>query len=191
MRNEIRNRCLVARESLSEQEVARLSAQVTAHLLRAFPQPPGKCVGFYWPIRNEPDVRPAILHWLDMGITAALPATPARGCALTFRLWLPESRLIPDRHGIPTPPENAPEVKPDVLLIPLNAFDAAGYRLGYGGGFFDRTLASLAEESARPLAIGLGFELARVLDIKPETHDQPMDWLVTEAGFRNCSARVA
>jgi len=182
MRNETRKRSLVARESLSGQEAAHLSAQVVAHLLQTFPQPPGKCVGFCWPIRNEPDIRPAIRHWLAMGITAALPVTPAEARALSFRLWQPESRLIPDRHGIPTPPADAPAVRPDVLLIPLNAFDAAGYRLGYGGGFFDRTLASLAEASARPLAIGIGFELGRVPDIAPQPHDQPMDWLVTEAG---------
>ena len=183
MQNEIRKSCLVARESLSGQEVALLSAEVVKRLLQAFPQPPGERVGFCWPIRNEPDIRPAIHIWRAMGMMAALPVTPAKGEALAFRHWQPESCLVPDGRGIPAPPENAPEVIPDALLIPLVAFDAAGYRIGYGGGFFDRALARLAAQSARPLAIGLGFELSRVADIEPQPHDWPMDWLVTEAGI--------
>ncbi|MCL2022053.1 MAG: 5-formyltetrahydrofolate cyclo-ligase [Betaproteobacteria bacterium] len=182
MRGEIRKRCLLAREALSGQEVAHLSALLVANLLRAFPCPPGKCVGFCWPVRNEADVRPAIHAWLKMGITAALPVTTMRGQPLIFRLWQAEAPLAPDCKGISAPLDDAPEVTPDTLLIPLNAFDAAGYRLGYGSGFFDRTLTALAARSVRPLAIGIGFELGRVADAHPDAHDQPMDWLITEAG---------
>jgi 5,10-methenyltetrahydrofolate synthetase len=85
-----------------------------------------------------------------------------------------------DPYGIPIP-ATPPAPPPDVLLIPLVAFDAAGYRLGYGGGYFDRTLAAL---DPRPLSVGVGFELARVADLQPAPHDIPLDRIVTEAGVR-------
>ena len=83
-----------------------------------------------------------------------------------------------DAFGIPVPAEFQP-LTPEVVLVPVNAFDAAGYRLGYGSGFFDRTLAALRPA---PCAIGVGFELGRVGSIQPAAHDQPLDWIVTERG---------
>ena len=93
-----------------------------------------------------------------------------------FRPWVPGAAMVLDRHGIPHPAAAA-EVVPEVVLVPLNAFDAAGYRLGYGGGYFDRTLAQLDT-----VAIGVGFELGRVPSTWPQSHDRPMQWIVTEAG---------
>ena len=101
--------------------------------------------------------------------------------ALAFRSWTSETPLVPDRYGIPTPNAGA-FIRPEALLLPVNAFDAAGYRLGYGGGYFDRTLAALYSPSQRPLAIGVGYELARVDSIRPEAHDLPLDAIVTEQG---------
>jgi len=98
--------------------------------------------------------------------------------ALRFREWTPDTRLEPDRYGIPTP--TAGEwLTPDLILLPLNGFDGAGYRLGYGGGYFDRTLAAL---SPRPLAVGVGFEINRIASIRPAAHDQRLDWIITESG---------
>jgi len=100
---------------------------------------------------------------------------------LAFRPWTPDTPLVPDRYGIPTP--SAGEfVAPEVLLIPLVAIDARNYRIGYGGGFFDRTLAALAAAGRRATAIGVGFELARVDDTLPGPHDIPLDHVVTEGG---------
>ena len=90
----------------------------------------------------------------------------------------PETLLEPDRYGIPTPMAGEWLI-PDLILLPLNGFDSDGYRLGYGGGYFDRTLAALCP---RPLAVGVGFEINRLPTIRPESHDQRLDWLVTEAG---------
>lgn len=95
---------------------------------------------------------------------------------MVFRHWTPETRLVPDRHGIPHPPCGEPVV-PDAVLVPVNAFDANGYRIGYGGGYFDRTLAVMDTT-----AIGVGFELGRVLSVHPQPYDRPMNWIVTEAG---------
>jgi 5-formyltetrahydrofolate cyclo-ligase len=86
--------------------------------------------------------------------------------------------MFADRYGIPTP-AHGDFLIPEVLLLPVNGFDAAGYRIGYGGGYFDRTLASLLP---RPLVVGVGFELARLDSISPEPHDQRLDAMVTEAG---------
>jgi 5,10-methenyltetrahydrofolate synthetase len=86
--------------------------------------------------------------------------------------------MVEDRYGIHIPARGA-ALRPDAILMPLNAFDAAGYRLGYGGGYFDRSLAAL---SPRPRAVGVGFELARIDSIRPQAHDLPMDFIVTEAG---------
>jgi 5,10-methenyltetrahydrofolate synthetase len=97
--------------------------------------------------------------------------------AMIFRLWTPDTPMTADRHGIPIP-AGSDTVVPDVVLLPLVAFDPQGYRLGYGGGYFDRTLAAM---SPRPLALGVGFEVARVDSVRPQPHDIRLDAIVTEA----------
>ena len=175
---------MVTRRSLLRDELhAELSARIVAHLHGAFPPP--KVAAFCWPIKHEPDVRAVIAAWTKVGTHAALPVVLAENTALAFREWSADTPLEADRYGIPTPLAGAWLV-PDLILLPLNGFDAAGYRLGYGGGYFDRTLAAL---SPRPLAIGVGFEINRLDSIRPESHDQRLDWIVTEAGtFRTVDA---
>ena len=155
-----------------------LSARIVAHLLAALPVAAGQVVAFCWPVKNEPDVRAALLHWQRAGARPALPVVVAENTPLVFRAWHSDAHLTPDRYGIPTP-TGGEWLLPDIILLPLNAFDGAGYRLGYGGGYFDRTLAALVP---RPLAIGIGFEMNRVDSIRPEAHDQRLDWIVTEVG---------
>jgi 5,10-methenyltetrahydrofolate synthetase len=138
-------------------------------------------LGFCWPHQEEFDARPLVLRLLARGWAACLPVVVAEAAALQFRPWHPRTPLAPDRYGIPTPSEGD-FVTPDVLLIPLVAFDARNYRIGYGGGFFDRTLAALAAAGRRPFAIGVGYELARVDDTLPGPHDSPLDAIVTETG---------
>lgn len=179
MRREMQTR----RASMSADEHAARSAQIVEHLIR-FLTPPA-IVGFCWPIKGEPDVRQVLEHWARSGSLAALPVVIAEASPLAFRPWSSETRLEDDRYGIPTPVDGE-FVTPDLLLMPLNGFDAAGYRLGYGGGYFDRTLAAL---SPRPLAVGVGFEINRLESIRPEIHDQRLDWIVTETGaFRPVGA---
>ena len=164
------------RAALSASEHDALSARIVAHLLAALPAP--LVAAFCWPIKHEPDVRALLAAWAVAGVRAALPVVVAEGQALAFREWTPETQLDPDRYGIPTP-STGEWLTPDLILLPLNGFDAAGYRLGYGGGYFDRTLAALAP---RPLAVGVGFEINRLDSIRPEAHDQRLDWIVTEDG---------
>lgn len=180
-RRALRAALLARRLALSENECARLSRQVCEHVQAGFPQLSTRAVAFCWPVRNEADLRPLIVRWLRAGRTgfrALLPVVVGEGQALAFRAWSTDTAMAADRYGIPTP-LRGDFVTPEALLLPVNGFDLAGYRLGYGGGYFDRTLASL---SPRPLVIGVGFELARLASIVPGPHDQRLDAMVTEAG---------
>ena len=185
-RRQLRLQALAAREALSQAQCAQYSEAIRRHVREAFPRLAAQRVAFCWPIRNEPDLRPLMTAWLVAGapgFMALLPVVEAPARPLVFRAWTPQSAMITDRHGIPTPVSGESAV-PEALLIPVNAFDAQGYRIGYGGGFFDRTLAALAQipGQPRPLAIGVGYAQARVETTYPQAHDVPLNAVVTEAG---------
>jgi len=180
-RRALRQQAIELRLALSASECTRHSARICALLDRHFPQLARWHVGFCWPVNNEPDLRPLISSWLargEAGFSALLPLVQGLDQPLAFREWTPQCSMQADRFGIPTPTTGR-LLRPQALLIPVNAFDGAGYRIGYGGGFFDRTLASLAPP---PLAIGIGFELARVESVRPEAHDVRLSAMVSEAG---------
>ncbi|ATE61397.1 5-formyltetrahydrofolate cyclo-ligase [Thauera sinica] len=174
----MRDQALAARQALSGEHRAALTERLAGHLDGLVACLAPAVLGFCWPYRAEPDLRGWVVRWLAGGGAriAALPVVIGRGQAMAFRPWTPDCAMQPDRHGIPHPVEGG-FVVPDVVLVPLNAFDAEGFRLGYGGGYFDRTLARM-----RPLAVGVGFEVGRVASVCPQPHDVPMDWIVTEAG---------
>ncbi len=178
----LRREKLAARLALGTSALAAAAASVEEHLAGLLaPLPPG-VLAFCSPVRNEFDARPLVARLLDAGWAAAMPVVVAEGAAMHFRTWTPASAMTVDRHGIPIPLGSGDAV-PTVVLLPLVAFDPNGFRLGYGGGYFDRTLASLAP---RPLAIGVGFEVARCADVRPQAHDIRLDATVTEAGaFRH------
>ena len=180
-RRALRREMVARRAALSKAAHDGLSGRIVEHLVAALPVP--RVVAFCWPIKHEPDVRAVVERWTALGAVAVLPVVVAEDAPLAFRVWTAETPLAPDRYGIPTPVAGD-FVLPDLILLPLNGFDGAGYRLGYGGGYFDRTLAAL---SPRPLAVGVGFEINCLESIRPESHDQRLDWIVTEAG----SFRVA
>lgn len=179
-RAQARRAGIAARLGLAAGEHARASSAIDAHLDRLLsPRPPG-VVAFCWPVRNEFDCRPLVTRLLACGWRAAQPVVLAPAAPMAFRPWTPDTPMTADRHGIPIPAGEL-SVAPDVVLVPLVAFDEQGYRIGYGGGYFDRTLAAL---SPRPLAVGVGFELARLDSTRPQPHDVPLDVIVTEAGAR-------
>ena len=136
-------------------------------------------VAFYWPIKDEPDLRSLMAKMHASGCRIALPLVETRAAPLVFRLWTPETRMERGHWNIPVPPRDAPAVMPDVVLAPLLGWDSEGYRLGYGGGYFDRTLAAL---SPRPFSIGVGLAAAQLPTIYPQPHDIPMDVILTERG---------
>ncbi|WP_269929867.1 5-formyltetrahydrofolate cyclo-ligase [Aminobacter sp. HY435] len=138
----------------------------------------GKLVSLYWPFRGEPDLRPWLATVHARGGNTALPIAIELGKPLIFRAYAPGDKLERGVWNIPIPAAG-PEVIPDVVIAPLVGFDAAGYRLGYGGGFFDRTLAALPRKA---LVIGIGYEISQLPTIYPQAHDIAMDRIVTEAG---------
>jgi 5-formyltetrahydrofolate cyclo-ligase len=143
-----------------------------------------RVTGAYWPIRSEADPLPLLAALADAGLATALPAVAGRGKPLAFRLWRPGDPLADGPLGLREPPPDAPALDPDLLFVPLAAFDRAGHRLGYGAGYYDATLAALAPK--RPLAIGLAFSTQEVASIPAEPHDHPLAFVITERETIDC-----
>jgi len=156
---------------------AEAVSERVAALLAGFPKT--TVVAGYWPIGTELDVRHTLSHLDLIGFGCALPVVVAKGEPLTFRTWTPQTPMERSGLGILAPAATVPEVDPDVLLVPLLAFDRAGYRLGYGAGFYDRTLERL-RRSKNVTAVGIGFAGQEVDSVPRDQYDQPLDWLVTE-----------
>lgn len=176
----LRREKIAARMALPPAEHARLSALVEGHLARELAGRKPGLLAFCWPIRMEFDARPLVTRLLATGWRACMPVVAKTDAPLIFRPWTPGTTMTFDPFGIPVPQAGAESPPPELLLVPLVAFDLAGFRLGYGGGYFDRTLASLVP---RPEAWGVGFELARTADIDPQPHDIPLDVIATESGL--------
>lgn len=177
-----RRRLIAAREAVDPAIRRDWNAAITASLLAAFGALERCIIGFCWPIRGEFDARHAMRHWRQRGAVTALPVVVAPDARLAFRAWRPGMALARGVMDIPYPAAGA-SIVPDACVVPVNGFDAAGYRLGYGGGFFDRTLAHLER---RVLAIGVGYASARLATISPQPHDIPMDFIVTETNLYAC-----
>jgi 5-formyltetrahydrofolate cyclo-ligase len=150
---------------------------IEARLRALLAERPGITLGVYWPFQAEFDPRPLVDWLIASGSAAALPVVVDKRGPLEYRAWQPGEPLVDGVWNIPVP-ANRDIVVPQAVLAPLVGFDRECYRLGYGGGYFDRTLAAL---KPRPWAIGVGFELSRVDTIHPQPHDIPMDLIVTEA----------
>jgi 5-formyltetrahydrofolate cyclo-ligase len=178
-RHEKRAELLARRLAVASDKRQAVRAAGADHILNGIIhlQPTG--VGFYWPFRGEIVVRAVIDALLAKGARAALPVVVEKNLPLEFWVWEPGARLQPGIWKIPVPAERC-LCHPEILLVPLLGFDDAGYRLGYGGGYYDRTLAQC---SPRPRTIGVGYALGRLQSIYPQSHDIPMDAIVTEDGF--------
>jgi 5-formyltetrahydrofolate cyclo-ligase len=176
-----RERLLALRQAVPADERRRLGALIETELRAIIATRPG-ILGVYWPFRAEFDPRPLIDWAVASGRTVALPVVTDRKGPLEYRAWRPGETLVDGVWNIPIP-EKRDIVVPATVLAPLVGFDSTCYRLGYGGGYFDRTLASL---SPRPLAIGVGFEFQALETIHPQDFDVPMGAIVTETGTRRC-----
>ena len=173
-----RQRLLALRTGTAPAERREWGQKIEAALRAALHERPGITLGVYWPFQAEFDPR-SLIDWLiSTGSAVALPVVVDKKGPLEYRAWRPGEKLVDGVWNIPIP-EKRQIVTPKAVLAPLVGFDRDCYRLGYGGGYFDRTLAALAP---RPWAIGVGFELSRLETIYPQDFDIPMDLIVTEAG---------
>ena len=152
---------------------ARAAAET--HILRALDQEQGAIIGIYWPFKGEPDLRQWAETRRHSGARIALPVVVEKAAPLVFREWLPEAKLIRGVWNIPIPPEDAPLLIPDLIISPVVGVDPDGYRLGYGGGFYDRTLAAFRQAGHRAKVIGIGFTNQAIPTIFPLAHDIAMD----------------
>ena len=154
---------------------------VSRNFLAAIDIPERCAVSGYWPIDAELDVRVLLAALHRRGHACALPVVTGRGRRLVFRAWSPGDPLAAAAFGVMVPTDDAPEVVPRVVLTPLLAFDGRGHRLGWGGGYYDRTLAALRAGAAPVLAVGVGYEAQRVARVPAGPGDERLDWVVTEA----------
>jgi len=171
---------LIARRAALDAGIRAVATQcVTRLLIGGLAVDSRMIVGFCWPYKGELDARFAVRHWRRQGAAAALPEVVAARLPLRFRRWWPGAPMKAAVMGIPVP-DGTEVVTPDVAVVPMVGWDANGYRLGYGGGYFDATLAAL---SPRPVAVGLSYGSARLETIFPMAHDIAMDFVVTEAAI--------
>ncbi|MGH7029838.1 MAG: 5-formyltetrahydrofolate cyclo-ligase [Stellaceae bacterium] len=175
-----RQRLLALRTGTAPKLRREWGREIEARLHAILAEHPGITLGVYWPFRAEFDPRPLIDWLIGAGSAVALPAVIDKKGPLEYRAWRPGDPLVDGVWNIPIP-EQRNLVVPQAVLAPVVGFDRDCYRLGYGGGYFDRTLAALAP---RPLAIGVGFESSLIETIHPQPHDIPMDLIVTEARLR-------
>jgi 5-formyltetrahydrofolate cyclo-ligase len=167
------------RASLSAEYRADAARLAALHFFNSITLAPGEVVAGYWPIRDEMDCQPILVRLMDGGQPLCLPVVMGPDVPLSMRLWEPGAALYPSGFGTLAPSELAPEVLPDIVIVPLLGFDGTGTRLGYGGGYYDRTLASL---SRRPRLVGLAYAAQEVEMVPREAHDLPLDAVVTEDG---------
>lgn len=158
---------------------AALCAALGGFLRDRFGDLRGRVLSGYWPIKGEPDLRPVLEALHRQGVRVALPLVEVKQAPLVFRRWTPETRMVRGDWNIPVPPPEAEVVVPEIVLAPVMGWTRDAFRLGYGGGYFDRTLAAL---SPRPFTIGIGFQSARLETIFPQPHDIRLDVVLTEAG---------
>jgi 5-formyltetrahydrofolate cyclo-ligase len=177
-RKQERERLIAARLGIEPSVLDSWRRRIDGYLERSFPGLARCRLAFCWPIKGEYDARHLARTLRAQGALTALPVVVAPKTPLIFREWHPGIELVKGPLDIPFP-LNSQQLTPDAVLLPMNGWDPAGYRLGYGGGFFDRTLASLAR---KPVTIGVSYELARLDSIRPQPWDIPMDYVVTERG---------
>jgi 5-formyltetrahydrofolate cyclo-ligase len=163
------------------QDFRSFAARTAAgHFFAEVALPHGAIVAAYWPIRDELDCKPVLTRLVDSGQPVCLPIVTGDDQPLTMRLWAQAAPLYASGFGSLAPGDDAPIVEPDVIIMPLLGFDTSGTRLGYGGGYYDRTLALMTR---RPQLIGYAFAAQQLPSIPHEPHDIPLDMVVTEDGI--------
>ena len=181
-KQDLRESISAKRFELSANEQMSASREILARAKEVLSIPSGLVISGYVPIRSEIDIVPILDHCRQLGNAIALPVVKGSGRPLIFREWKLERSLIPDAFGISVPEDTAPERVPDLLFTPLLAFDAKGYRLGYGGGFYDRTLRHL-RQIKDIVAIGVAYNFQGPQEIPVHDGDEDLDGVLTPDRF--------
>lgn len=179
---------LAQRSAMGIDQREAACAEAARHFFANIALRPTEIVAAYWPIRDEVDCRPVLTRLMDGEQPVCLPVVKGGEGVLSMHVWEPGTPLYPSGFGTLAPLETTPQVEPDLVLVPLLGFDAKGTRLGYGKGYYDRTLARL---SKRPRLIGFGFSAQELGLIPRAAHDVPLDGVVTESGFRRFSQEAS
>lgn len=177
----LRREAHAARAALSAEEREEAARVVARLFFEEIAYAPEDVIAGYWRIRDELDCQPILIRLMDSGQKVVLPVVQGQEAPLDLRVWEADQPLYEAGFGTLAPSDLAPRAEPDIVLMPLLGFDNAGTRLGYGGGYYDRTLASLGR---KPMLVGLAFAAQEVPHIPREAHDVPLDALVTEQGVR-------
>jgi 5-formyltetrahydrofolate cyclo-ligase len=178
----IRKEALQRRAGLKAR-VAELSGQLAGRFLQAIPLPSNTVVSSYWAIGDEADPVYLEPELRQRGYRVVLPRVAGRNVPLDFHLWERGAELVRGGFGLSEPSRHWPKVAPDVLIVPLRAFDAEGYRIGYGAGYYDRTIRAL-RKTKHIVAAGFAFAVQEFPKLPHLDHDERLDWIVTENGAR-------
>jgi 5-formyltetrahydrofolate cyclo-ligase len=187
MKPTLRETSLRHRLEIPQEERARASRRIMEKFLSGVEIAPGSVVAGYWPVKGEVDVRPLLAELIRRGHSAALPQVTEQGRLLSFRAWHEGAAMVPGCYGIDEPdPESAAQVTPGVVIVPMLAFDARGHRLGYGGGFYDRTLPEL-----NAFAIGVAYASQALEEVPAGRYDCRVDMVVTEEAIHRFAKQDA
>ena len=181
LKADLRRSALAARAGVDAAARAAFAARLAADGLDLARRTGARVASVFMTIRDEPDTRPLIAALTGAGLRVGLPVVVARGAPLVFRAWAPGDALVAAPFGLSEPAAAAPPLEPDLLFVPLAAFDRAGHRVGYGGGYYDRTLAGLRARG-RVTAVGVAFTVQEIGVVPALATDEKLDMVATEAG---------
>ena len=162
-------------------DFARYAAQDAVRIADSLPLPENPVISAYWALKTELDLRPLMTSFYDKGVPVCLPVVVAKNESLLFRLWSPQAELVKGLYGTEQPDEKYETVEPNALFLPLLAFDRQGGRLGYGGGFYDRTVRELRAKNPEIVVVGTGFSAQEIDEVPVGDTDERMDWILTES----------
>jgi 5,10-methenyltetrahydrofolate synthetase len=183
LKTALRAKLLAERERFADTpQRTQADVKLAARLADVLRQYSPRCVGLFWPVAAEFDARRVVAHWLSGNAArrAALPVIVAPHAPMAYHTWTPGSPMKEGRYRIAVP-AHEDSIVPDLLLAPCVGFDASRYRLGYGGGYFDRTLAAWPAHAGSPVTVGIAYECSRADSLPHEAHDLPLDIVVTDA----------
>lgn len=186
---QLRKERLAARDAMAAEARRQGSLHMAAHAQNELRFTPGMVISGFLPIRSEPDLRPLMALSHERGARVCVPVILDRE-TIVFREWTAGTELLGNGFGTVAPGPEAAELDPEIMLVPLSAFDRTGHRIGYGGGYYDRAIERLRKKARDPRLIGIAFDCQEVASVPAEPHDIGLDAVLTESGFRVFPART-